>query len=423
MKLPSFKSDFTPNLVIYFFVLLFELLVVNLVSDLPVTVAGWSEKAREITQFQIPSNNFYGPGAAILLIPFLWLSDRPIIIVAFYLLAGAYAYWKICSLIEDKVFRIMSKLALPANTYLLWLIHSSQDTVFEFALLMWSCYFLIKKNYLSFVAVTYLLAQTRAGYWTFFLGVTIILLIIDFLRKSKLSFRKYLAIPLLIGTSAFNYLQYGSPSPALESGMTAYFSYAKYHYLALPKMDMDVFLSGPKGIFSNEFGPEVTKSESLADENSIYQKAAINSLFENKKETVLGWMQKFDSYIFGVQKIPHLPGRYVLDIEKKTIQIENDRLSSSLVMGNLLYLFYRSTLLVLGFSALGAWIVMRMLKYPGSKSIQNYWFLFLPYAFGIIPGMLFYTETRFKIVSELILFPLIFSIFSQLRNLKIDKSN
>jgi hypothetical protein len=40
------------------------------------------------------------------------------------------------------------------------------------------------------------------------------------------------------------------------------------------------------------------------------------------------------------------------------------------------------------------------------------WVLSLPYFFGFIPGILFYTETRFKIVSELLLVPLVVGAWS-----------
>ena len=41
----------------------------------------------------------------------------------------------------------------------------------------------------------------------------------------------------------FNLYSYGSSSLAGESGITTEFSYNKFLYLALPKFDMDVFLS------------------------------------------------------------------------------------------------------------------------------------------------------------------------------------
>jgi hypothetical protein len=52
------------------------------------------------------------------------------------------------------------------------------------------------------------------------------------------------------------------------------------------------------------------------------------------------------------------------------------------------------------------------------------WILALPYLFGAVPGMLMYTETRFKIVSELLLVPLIAEVFSlALQRRKSSKSD
>lgn len=120
----------------------------------------------------------------------------------------------------------------------------------------------------------------------------------------------------MIMSSLFNVLNYYSASPALEGGLTAYFSYTKYHYLSLLKLDKDVFLSGPNGAFSSCNGPQIPKNSTPAEANKIYQKAAVKSILNNKKQTLLGWMQKFDSYFFDVQKIPNLPGQYVLDQDK-----------------------------------------------------------------------------------------------------------
>lgn len=397
---------------IYLLMLGFELYIIHTLSDLPVSIGNWVSKAEQIVSFQVPSDNFYGPGAAILLTPWLWLKDNLFFVVLFYFLLGTIAFWKIVSQIGNKSGQRVALAALPLNVYLLWLINSSQDTVFEYFLLLWSTYFLTKKKYLAFSICAYLLSLTRAGYWTFFLGTTVLLVLIDLIKRNRFQFKKAIAIPLLVFTSLFNYVNFGSASPALEGGMTAYFSYTKYHYLALPKMDMDVFLSGPKGIFNPEFGVKNEDFESGAQANSELQKAAIESAVENKKETLLGWMQKIDSYIFDVQKVPHLPGRYVLDVESKVIKIENERLSWPLVLGNFSFFLYRMTLVLAGLLAIGMILSRRIELGKIDNFTSKNWTLLLPYLFGIIPGVLFYTETRFKIVSELILAPLIVGIWS-----------
>ena len=217
---------------------------------------------------------------------------------------------------------------------------------------------------------------------------------------------------LLVLSSIFNFANYGSISPALEGGMTEYFSYTKYHYLALPKMDMDVFLSGPKGAFSLSYGPAIPHGSTPARVNEIYQRAAIESALTNKKETLLGWMQKFDSYLFDVQKVPHLPGAYVLNQDNMTIKIVDERLSWQLVVGNLCYEIYRSLLLVAGLLAVGLLFASWFFQAGRIKRDSRLLVLAVPFIFGIIPGLLIYTETRFKIVSELLLVPLIAEIWA-----------
>ena len=315
--------------------------------------------------------------------------------------------------IPSRLGRAVALLALPANFYLIWLIDSSQDTVFEFFLLAWSVLFLTRKRIGLFAVTGFILCETRAGYWVFYLGISGILFIRTFIKQRKIAMGKLFAVYFLLGSSIFNVVNYGSPSPALEGGLTAYFGYTKYHYLALPKMDMDVFLSGPNGSFSVENGPHIPEGSTPAEINSIYQKAAVESALANKKETLLGWMQKFDSYFFDVQKIPHLPGHYVLDQDRKVISIGDERLSWNLVVGNFFYMIYRSVVLASGFMALGLIIGLAFIN--KKKLIKQIGLLPLaaPFILSAIPGILIYAETRFKIVSELLLVPLIVEIWTR----------
>ena len=400
------------KIVIYVTLLVSELAAVSFFSDLSPETQNWIPKARELIHLQIPNDNFYGPGAAFMMIPFAIFGDTTFLANYFYLALGAIAFWKISSFIPSQKLKLIALASLPANFYLIWLINSSQDTVFEFCLLTWALYFLTNRRFLWFTAVAFLLCETRAGYWVFFLGVSFIYFVREYMRTKKLTWSKLVPCLLLILSSFFNFVNYSSPSPALEGGVTAYFSYTKYHYLALPKMDMDVFLSGPNGAFSANNGPAIPQGSSPAEVNRIYQSAAIDSALSNKKETMLGWMQKFDSYIFDVQKVPHLPGAYVLNQDNKTISIVDERLSWQLILGNLAYEIYRTILLVSGLIALG--LLLGSWMYQAGRIRKNARLLVLatPFVFGIVPGLLFYTETRFKIVSELLLVPLVAEIWS-----------
>ena len=402
----------------FLFLVLTELTVVVNLSDLQVWLGNWEAKSRELLNLNSPSSNFYGPGGAILLIPFLWNSPGFLVPVYFYFILGCIGYFRLTKEISDLRFRVAALLVIPANPYLLWLCHSSQDTVLEFALVIWTVYFLIKKMWLPYATVGFLLAETRAGYWTMFLGLGVILLGRDLLKRRKLKMLRYLSIPLLVLTSTINFLLYTSPSPALEGGITAYFSHSKYLYLSLPKMDMDVFLSGKNGIFSEEYGPKIPVDASEAESNSVFQEAAINSLLDNPKENILATMQKFESYFFGVQKVPHLPGEYVLDIKNKKIDIGDERLRWSLIIGNLTYEIYRSLLLISGLMALGVLLYVRRVSNAGYKRLKLPFEMLAPWFFGIVPALLLYTETRFKVVSESLLFLFIVIVWEKINKLK-----
>ncbi len=410
-------------LALYLCLLLGELALIHSVSDLPSTLGNWIDKSRDITGFEIPKDNFYGPGSAILMVPFLMIPNYLFLANLTYFGLGVVAFWKISALINHKLWRTICLFALPLNFYLIWLVNSSQDTVFEFFLLTWSVLFMIRKKYLLFSALAFLLCLTRAGYWVFFLGTSAGLFLWDKLKGKKLEWKKLIAIPLLVFSSVFNFAHYQSPSPALEGGLTLYFSYTKYHYLSLPKMDMDVFLSGPKGSFSEFHGPVIPPDATQAEVNAIYTKAAIDSVRMNPKETTLGWMQKFDSYFFDVQKIPHLPGAYVLNQDKKIIEIQDERLNWTLVLGNLAYIIWRTLFLLAGLVGLGILFAWRFLAPPGRKFGVTLWPLAFPYFFGAIPGMIVYTETRFKVVSEVLLVPLIVQIWSRLHEKRLQEKS
>ena len=417
-KLNNFTNLRTLKGGLYILLLLLELILIHQISDLPSSPSNLDEKSSQIIRLQTPSSNFYGPGVALLMIPFHFFPKHLFSVNLFYFGLGLIAYWKIVCNLQNSHLKMIGLMSLPANVYLVWLINSSRDTVFEFCLLGWSLLLLIRKRYIFFALVTFLLCLTRSGYWVYFALTSIAIVLHNYKNSNKVNWKLLLFAPLLIISSGFNYVNYGSPSPALEGGMTAYFSYTKYHYLALPKMDMDVFLSGPNGSFSKEFGPKISKNLSESEKNSIFQKAALDSIFTNKKESMLGWMQKFDSYIFDVQKVPHLPGRYVMDQKEMKINIENERLTWPLVIGNLFFLIWRSAFLLTLLLSLGVFLAISHIYKDKSNFEFFLWPLALPYLFGIIPGILFYTETRFKVVSEVLLVPLILQIFGVMQNLK-----
>ena len=383
--------------VIYFVLCYSALIFVKIFSDLPITIGNSSEKASSLVNLSIPSDNFYPIGKALLLVPFLWNGPKYFIALVFYYSIGIYYYHRICNSVSNNGFRTIALLALPLNPYLIWLIYTSQDTVFEFALLMSLIYLTLRKKLILVFIVGYLLSLTRPGYWPLFIFCVFFIIYSRRINLSKnlIIIISTVTLTLAPATLFANYKLFGAADFAEESGVTLHFSYNKYLYLALPTFDMDVFLS--------------TKGHGWSDDNktnSDYRALAVNSIDENRKQIVLAFLEKVDAYIFDIQKVPHLPGEYYLSEDAKSIVIGDERLTWPLVVGNALFAFYRATLILLFFFTIGAVIVLRKLKIPISI-LKDRWILGVPWLFGLIPGLMFYTETRFKIVSEILLAPFI----------------
>lgn len=384
------------------------MLIITITSDLPTLLGNWEIKSREILNLTIPSSNFYPAGSALMLLPFVWDGPDFITAVYFYYSLGAFIYWKICETISSKKFRLAALAALPVNPYLVWLCYTSQDTVFEFVSLLSLVLAILKNRPILFVISGFILVLTRPSYWVLFLVLGIFLyIILKIPNKLRII---YLAPCFILPVNIlYNYYNYESFSIANEAGMTAYFSYNKYYYLSHPKFDMDVFLSkeGHMEVNVSEYNTE-------AEMNQIYTRKALDSIRENPKETVMGLLQKFDSYIFDIQKIPHLPGEYFLSSDASKIVIGDQRLEWKFVAGNLIYAVNRAFLVFLLFPALFIFYIRSRNKNFLQLNFKTAVLTF-PWIFGLIPGLMFYTETRFKIVSELLLIPFICLVFTQFK--------
>lgn len=396
------------NLLLYLFVCLVPLFLVNQASDLPIWIGNGEAKAKEILSLQLPSDNFYPIGKALMLLPFVWLSPNYFPVVVLYFMASSTIYYLICQMVPNPKFRLIALVALPVNSYLVWLCYSSQDTVFELFLLLALTYSAIKNKFYMFIISGFMLCLTRPSYWIICIGLVTFLLISK-KKQGEVNWKKYLLFFLLIPINlVFNLYAYGNYSLAGESGITTHFSYNKNLYLALPNFDMDVFLSTKENNIIEGLQPD-----------DGFMQIAIHSLKNNPKEVILATMQKLNSYVFDAQKVPHLPGEYYLSSDQKSIIIGNERLSWVLVLGNLEYEIYRSLVFAGLLISIGFLLVFRRLNIIDRTKRNALWLLMFPWILGIIPGLLFYTETRFKIVSELLLVPFILVILS----VKIPKTD
>jgi hypothetical protein len=86
------------HMYLYLAIVGIELKLVHRVSDLPVSITIGVPKAEQLTSFQIPTDNFYGPGASMLSMPFLWLADR-----LFHCCLVLFPDWHYCFLEDNKL--------------------------------------------------------------------------------------------------------------------------------------------------------------------------------------------------------------------------------------------------------------------------------------------------------------------------------
>ena len=148
-------------------------------------------------------------------------------------------------------------------------------------------------------------------------------------------------------------------------------------------------------------------------------RAALIYITENPKSVFLNTLQKLDTYFFSVQKNPQLSGEYYLAEDQKSIIIGENRDSWVLIFGSFVYFIYRSLFLILLIASITILVVL-----PGIRqglTHQPQFLMFVPYLFGSVSAILFFTETRYKIVSEIILVPLVLSIIDSYRLLKTRK--
>jgi|688.fasta_scaffold187068_2 hypothetical protein len=401
---------------LYFYVF-FCLLLLHITSyflDLPLIIGNWEDKSWSILNFTL-NDNYYPPGASLALIPFLWNGPDFWLAIYFYYAVSAIIYFKICSYINLGRGKIVALVALPLNFYLTWLCLTSADQVVELTFLLSLGYSAIKSKFYLSLVYGFLLCFTRPSYWPAYM------LIIYFLAKNASKEQEYksnlvkkgAAIWVLFGVLTFNQVVFSSTNLSSSSQDTLFYSHQKFHYLTLPKFDMDVFLQN--GASTNYI--QVTKKSDKFDFiDDLKLRAVLVSIFENPHRFIFSEIQKFDSHFFTIQKVPNLPGDYQLSPDENSIKIGNERLTWSLTFGYLLYAIYRAIWMLL-FSIVILWVSLLVWNKLRLKPFEKY--LPIPYLLGIIPGLIFYSETRFKICSELLIVPLGMFAFKNIKKLVI----
>jgi len=390
----------------------FVALIASRFLDLPPLIGNWENKAWSILNFNL-TDNYYPPGAALALIPFLWSGPDFWPALYFYYGLSAMVYFEICKVVPNKRFRMVALLALPANTYLTWLCLTSADQVIELLTLLLFGLFVIRKRFSLALFFGFMLCFTRPAYWVGF--ILIIFLLAREKKSSESKPRNYLrqgaAIWVLFAVLAFNKVVFGSTNLSTSSSDTIYFSHQKFHYLSLPKFDMDVLLkNGP----STDPAVVANSSDRLTFIEDYKVRAAFISILDNPQRFIFAQMQKIDSYFFPIQKIPNLPGQYELSKDEKSILIGDERLTWSLTIGYVIFALYRAIWMLL-FAGTLVWLGLLIFSRGNFNRAEKY--LLLPYLAGIVPGFFYYVETRFKICAELLAIPLHLIALHSLREL------
>ena len=400
------------NLLVYVLICFVLMLLASSFLDLPPLIGNWENKAWSIINFEL-SDNYYPPGAAIALIPFLWAGPEFWPAIYFYYSLSAGVYFKLCQFVTSNKLRLIALIALPANTYLTWLCLTSADQVIELLTLLLFGYSAAKSRFKLALFFGFLLCFTRPAYW---IGYLIIIYLMGKQRskeerKTKQIIQKSAALWVLLGVLSFNQIVFGSSNLSTSSSDTIFFSHQKYHYLSLPKFDMDVFLKNgpstkPESVVSN-----TNKLESIQDPKT---RGALVSILDNPQRFVFSEIQKLDSYFFPIQKVPNLPGQYELSFDEKSIVIGDERLTWSLTIGHLIFAIYRAFWMFL-FACTLTWFTLLLFSRTRLSGPEKY--LLIPFMAGIIPGLLYYVETRFKICAELLAVPLHLIALQNLRQL------
>jgi hypothetical protein len=389
------------NLFSYVLICLALMLLASSFLDLPPLIGNWENKAWSIINLEL-RDNYYPPGAAIALIPFLWAGPEFWPAIYFYYSLSAGVYFKLCQFVTSNKLRLIALIALPANSYLTWLCLTSADQVIELLTLLLFGYSAAKSRFKSALFFGFLLCFTRPAYWV---GYLIIIYLMGKQRsredrRTKQLVQKSAAVWVLLGVLSFNQIVFGSSNLSTSSSDTIFFSHQKYHYLSLPKFDMDVFLKNGQSTNPGSVVNNTNKLEFIEDPKT---RGALVSILDNPQRFVFAEIQKLDSYFFPIQKVPNLPGQYELSSDEKSIIIGDERLTWSLTIGHLVFAIYRAFWMLLLACTL-SWFALLLFSRTRFSGPEKY--LLIPFVAGVIPGLLYYVETRFKICAELLAVPL-----------------
>lgn len=263
-------------------------------------------KAVELLGFHIPSSNFYPIGAGLLYAPFVALGLGPSAAILFYLNIGLIFYYLITLAISSFAWRLVALIGLAGNIVFLTVIQWGEDTVLQFACLSVAFYFLLKARPLAFGGLALLAASVRSTDFVMFLVIAVLMSV---LTRSK----RWLLFPVLFALLClFNWAQYGSPAPSLNSGVNVFIGQQPLYPIGHPKFDIDVFFN-LHGFLDPDKVLPASKKRSEVEIDRSYQEMGMKSLFRDIPRFAYSSIMKANNWVLNDEEVPSAPGSYSLE--------------------------------------------------------------------------------------------------------------
>jgi hypothetical protein len=284
---------------------------------------------------------------------------------------------------------------------------------------MISVYLLIREKwYIAFLSL-FMLFQIRSGYLLlFFIVFGILLIKRDYFNVKKLVL--IFPIGLFIVSASFNQLLYGVVSPSVTSGQTIYFGQNKYFYLGHPNFDIDTFLVKEGHMTPKGFTNEELWDRDLKETDDIFLSEALSDIRSNPHVLIQNTLIKIDNLFFNFQKIPNLPGQHWLSTDANSIVIDRNALDLKYAVGNLVYFIYRVISVLLITYALSVFFYSRK-SLTRDDYVHTVWLL-LPFISWAPLCLIFYEDTRFRIVSESLFIPAAAYLITRLNSVRVSNS-
>jgi type IV secretory pathway TrbD component len=351
---------------------------------------------------EMPSSNWRSYGPSLILAPFSKLPFGLVIALCIFWLLGMYFYEKISRTLLSGKWLQIALWTLPFNTYLFWSMKSQQEFVLEWAFLLGAIFFFVEKRTNYFLLFISLVCFMRPGN---------ILLAVFLVGLIKMPLLKKMVFPLfMIVWLSINSIQYGSFSPALQSGETLSFGWNRGYLITLPLADIDAAYSRNQILKD----PRITPEESDLNKNKFFAENAFNFIKENPAEAVAIATSKLDSWFFSILRVPNLTNGFITGATGRTITMDTSTFTLANTAGSLVFALWRAFGMIIWFVAMFL-LAMRLVA-ARSNLVRSDFLLLIP-IIGFPVAFLTTPETRYQLAHLTVLIPITLHYLSARVNL------